>query len=255
MVLTQRNFGGSLSTPSQNASFLPGFPDISKPAQITSILFKFLAVLLTVGVLFGCKTELMTEIFLRDILDVAETGESVSFPSRLMIPISNQDNCEKDRAKILGVLGRYATLKFLNCESLKGEMFDAMNVEVETLITKGSATPVQGLFGVALVEQDGKLVLQARLSENVDRAVKELDDLYIMTSVNLNELQVRITINNDTRQTRQVSVDSAFVDGQPVDESAMFTLKRRGAIELKPSDVRTRAMVQTRKARIATVAL
>jgi len=206
-------------------------------------------------VLSSCKTELTTEIFLRDVLDVAETGEALSFPSRLKIPISNKDNCEKDRAKILGVLGRYATLKFLNCESLKGEMYDAMNVEVETRISKEGPEPVKGLFGVSLVEQEGQLVLRARLSENVDRAVRELDDLFMMTSVNLNDLEVRITLKNDTRQTRRVSVDSAFVDGQPVDEGAAFPLKRRDAIELRPSDVRTRAMVQTRRARIASVAL
>lgn len=217
-------------------------------------LLSYLNIILITILLMGCKPKLYSEIFLRDIFDVAETGESLTVPAQMIIPISNVDNCEQDNAKIMSVLEKYTVIKFKNCEELSGQMYDVMNVDIETeVIRVDKDNPkIKGLFAIGVRKGDGLEVFSI-LSPNVDLAVKEIDDRFIMTNVSLDELAVKVKISNDTRKNQKISVDSAFVDGQPVDLPHTFELKRRDGLEIVPSDVRLRSMVKNKSAPILKI--
>jgi hypothetical protein len=204
----------------------------------------------------ACEPEVSADIYSLDVIEVAETGESIEFPVRMGLPIQSEDNCEEDKSKMLPALIKFGTgVKFISCEVLDGEMHDLLIVEMigEMVRASDSGVPAIGeMFGVAVTQlDDGSLVIDFLKTKNVDEAVSEIDKNYQFQTVELDDIELRVSLNNDLINTIKYEIGGSFVNNNPVDSPQIFEFLRRGKIEVVPSNVRSQSFVITGKARFA----
>ena len=208
----------------------------------------------------ACKPQMSADIYAGDILEVAETGKSLEMPVRMGLPIQDEKKCGENKDKMLPALQKYGKgVKFLSCKDVKGAMSDLLIVEMTAEIVKapesGVAT-VAGMFGVSVTQSnDGSLVVNFIKTDNVDKAVKEIDKNYQFQNVVLEDIELKIRFNNDLRKTIKYEIEGSFVNDNPVDAPSIFEIKRRGMIVSVPSNVKSQSMIKTGNARFARLIL
>ena len=169
----------------------------------------------------ACKPEVSADIYALDVIEVAEIGESIEFPVRMGLPIQSEDNCEEDKSKMLPALTKFGIgVKFISCEVLEGEMYDLLFVEMTAGIVKAPESGVAktaGMFGVSVTQlDDGSLVIDFLKTNNVDKAVSEMDKNYQFQTIEFDDLELRASLNNDLRNTIKYEIGGSFVDNNPV---------------------------------------
>jgi len=204
----------------------------------------------------ACKPQVSADIYAADIIEVAETGESIEIPVRMGLPIQNEDECEEDKNKMLPALMKFGTgVQFISCKEVTGKMHDLLIVEMIGQMVRtldSGVSEIEGMFGVAVTQlDDGSFLVDFLKTKNVDRAVSEIDQNYQFQDIKLNDIELRVSLHNDLRNTIKYEIDGSFVDDNPVDSPQMFELPRRGRIEIVPSNVRSQSFVVTGRARFA----
>ena len=189
----------------------------------------------------ACKINMNTDIYLRDIKDVALSGaEGLHTSGLLKVGIPDCNNKEK-LSEVTGLLKDY----FLNVSEKTCES------GMESLLTIGIDIPIiNSLKGwtsktsstTALVtnkSRDGssilvKFVLNNVKFENLNAAVQSK----FFDKLSFDESLVSFSVNNDGRKNEEAVISDSFVDGKPVVDSQKFTLARRNKIDVEPSNVR-----------------
>ena len=208
----------------------------------------------------ACNPQISGDFYSGDVVDVLETGNPVVVPVRLGMPIQNEKKCEEHKNKMLPALERNSKkVKFLNCEDVQGKMYDLMNVEMDVEIVKGmdlSDGQISGMFGVRVARDEAnRAEIIFVKTPKAAKAIKEIDAVYQYQTIELKGIEIKIRFNNDLRQAAQFVVGSSYVDGRPVDQEASFELKRRGVIEVVPSNVRSQGLIANGQARFGALLL
>jgi hypothetical protein len=224
-----------------------------KQSQLASGL-KCYMVVSCILLLSACKPQVSTDIYASDILEVAETGKALDVPVRMGLPIQDEKKCDEDKNKMLPALQRYGTgIKFVSCEDLSGEMHDLLIVEMVGKVIKEPASGVvtiEGMFGMSVSQlEDGSLVVYFIKTENVDKAIAEIDNNYQFQDIEIEDLDLKVRLNNDMRKTIKFEIDGSYVDNNPVDAPTIFEIPHRGIKELVPSNVRSQSIIKTGKAK------
>jgi hypothetical protein len=202
----------------------------------------------------ACKPQVSADIYAGDILEVAETGKSLEVPVRMGLPIQNEKQCDENKNKMLPALRKYGKgVNFVSCKDVPGQMYDLLIVEMIGEIVKspesGVAT-VEGMFGMSVSHlDDGSLIVYFLKTDNVDKAVSEIDENYQFQNIEIEDIALTLRLNNDLRKTIKFEVDGSFVDNNPVDAPTIFELPRRGVKEIIPSNVRSLSIIKTGKAK------
>ena len=67
----------------------------------------YLLIILAVFFLNSCKVNLDGDVYIGDIIDVAETGEKLFNPMDISFEMSSVDSCEEDKSKLSLILEKY----------------------------------------------------------------------------------------------------------------------------------------------------
>ena len=223
-------------------------------------------ILVFITVLFlltSCKLELDGEIFVADVIDVGEGKGTLYTPMNLSFEMSSKDTCNKDKEEISNILKNYFT-NFVakDCYSEDFNSFLRIGADIPIIVD-----PVPGdgqvdlsdksviSFGVVKEENEqlwyynSYIALNSQLFELIS---KKIEDKYYQ-SLKLNKTKIKLSINNDGRETEEVRFASSFVNGKPVVFPQNFKIERRQKIDFLGSDVTTAAFDQDKLAYIFTV--
>ena len=201
----------------------------------------WLLILLILTITSACKIDMNTDIYLRDIKDVAlNNSEGLHTSGVLKVGVPNCKNKEK-LSEVTGLLKDY----FLNVSEKTCE------AGMESLLTTGVDIPIinstqswtsKTSSTTALITQKSKdgssilvnFVLNKTRFNNLNQAVEN----QFFDKLSLDESTVTFSVNNDGRQDEVAVISDSFVDGKPIIYSKSFTLKRRNKIDVEPSNVR-----------------
>ena len=198
----------------------------------------FLFVLTTTS---ACKIDMHTDIYLRDIKDVALTNaEGLHTSGLLKIGVPDCNNKEQ-LSEVTGLLRDY----FLKVTEKSCEL------GMESLLTIGIDIPIinstQGWSSktsstTALVtnkSKDGSSILvDFALNKTKFANLNSVVQSKFFNKLSFDESTVSFGVNNDGRQNEEAVISDSFVDGRPVIYSKRFTLARRNKIDVEPSNVR-----------------
>ena len=199
-------------------------------------LFLFLIVLVS-----ACKIDMSTDVYLRDIKDVALTNaKGLKTSGLLRVGVPNCDDKEQ-LTQVSSLLKDY----FLNVteKSCAAGMESLLTIGVDIpIVNSESGWTSKTSSTTALITQKSKdgtsilvnFVLNRTRFNNLNQAVEN----QFFDKLSLDESTVTFSVNNDGRQDEVAVISDSFVDGKPIIYSKSFTLKRRNKIDVEPSNVR-----------------
>ena len=189
----------------------------------------------------SCKLDMNTDIYLRDIKDVAfDNAEGLITSGILKVGVPDCNNKEQI-SEVTSLLSDY----FLNvseksCEAGMGSLI-TMGIDIP-IINSIKDWPLKTSSTTALLTKFSKsdssiyvvFALNKTKFENLNSAVQTK----FFDKLNLDESTVSFSVRNDGRKNEVAVISGSFVDGKPVIFPTNFTLARRNKIDVTPSDVR-----------------
>ena len=189
----------------------------------------------------SCKLDMNTDIYLRDIKDVAlDNTEGLITSGILKVGVPNCENKEKI-SEVTSLLSDY----FLNvseksCEAGMGSLI-TMGIDIPIInsikdwsLKTSSTTALLTKFSKSDSSIYVVFALNKTKFENLNAAVQTK----FFDKLNLDESAVSFSVRNDGRKNEVAVISGSFVDGKPVMFPTNFTLAIRNKIDVTPSDVR-----------------
>ena len=201
----------------------------------------WLLILIILTTTSACKIDMNTDIYLRDIKDVAlNNSEGLHTSGVLKVGVPNCKNKEK-LSEVTGLL----KADFLNVSEKTCE------AGMESLLTIGVDIPIinstEGWTSktsstTALVtnkSKDGSSILvNFALNKTKFANLNSAIQSKFFDKLSFDESTVSCSVNNDSWQDEEAIISDAFVDGRPVIHAKSFKLARRNKIDVEPSNVR-----------------
>ena len=201
----------------------------------------FLFLLLILICISSCKLDMNTDIYLRDIRDVAlDNAEDLITSGILKVGVPDCNNKEQI-SQVTSLLSDY----FLNvseksCEAGMGSLI-TMGIDIPIInsikdwsLKTSSTTALLTKFSKSDSSIYVVFALNKAKFENLNSAVQTK----FFDKLNLDESTVSFSVRNDGRKNEVAVISGSFVDGKPVMFPTNFTLARRNKIDVTPSDVR-----------------
>ena len=201
----------------------------------------FLFLLLILICISSCKLDMNTDIYLRDIRDVAlDNAEDLITSGILKVGVPDCNNKEQF-SQVTSLLSDY----FLNvseksCEGGMGSLI-TMGIDIPIInsikdwsLKTSSTTALLTKFSKSDSSIYVVFALNKAKFENLNSAVQTK----FFDKLNLDESIVSFSVRNDGRKNEVAVISGSFVDGKPVMFPTNFTLARRNKIDVTPSDVR-----------------
>ena len=189
----------------------------------------------------SCKLDMNTDIYLRDIKDVAlDNAEGLITSGILKVGVPDCKNKEQI-SEVTSLLSDY----FLNvseksCEAGMGSLI-TMGIDIPIInsikdwsLKTSSTTALLTKFSKSDSSIYVVFALNKTKFENLNSAVQTK----FFDKLNLDESTVSFSVRNDGRKNQVAVISGSFVDGKPVMFPTNFTLARRNKIDVTPSDVR-----------------
>ena len=189
----------------------------------------------------SCKLDMNTDIYLRDIKDVAlDNTEGLITSGILKVGVPDCNNKEQI-SEVTSLLSDY----FLNvseksCEAGMGSLI-TMGIDIPIInsikdwsLKTSSTTALLTKFSKSDSSIYVVFALNKTKFENLNSAVQTK----FFDKLNLDESTVSFSVRNDGRKNEVAVISGSFVDGKPVMFPTNFTLARRNKIDVTPSDVR-----------------
>jgi len=235
-----------------------------------SVLKKIVLTCCIAAGLSACKQEVVGTLYVRDLLEVLETKKDIPVDISINIyemGIAKKCNDPKSDQIVKAVAAQFQSATLAGCEVVKGSMRDRMTIKATTVLTAPEGrelspgkyllqfdamkTPVtnnnkqvDGLFFIAHFSRDKY--------EEIRKAIRAVD---MMANIDLEEVDVKISINNDLRSDVVViPTIGSFVDGHPVDvDNVSLTLQPRKEIEAVFGNVKSASLTMNQWAAVATL--
>ena len=201
----------------------------------------FLFLLLILICFSSFKLDMNTDIYLRDIRDVAlDNAEDLITSGILKVGVPDCNNKEQI-SEVTSLLSDY----FLNvseksCEAGMGSLI-TMGIDIPIInsikdwsLKTSSTTALLTKFSKSDSSIYVVFALNKTKFENLNSAVQTK----FFDKLNLDESIVSFSVRNDGRKNEVAVISGSFVDGKPVMFPTNFTLGRRNKIDVTPSDVR-----------------
>ncbi len=220
---------------------------------------KIIAAALALPVLLAaCAPEVESTIYLADVMNAVESGESIAVPAVLRVPQSGEDECKEGLDGLIEKLSALApTTGKGQCISKDqhGQGTQLAEIETELQIVPASTDVEEPNLFVLEVSpgDDGRADLTLRMLQPIDTVIKALQ-AENPAQVEFDPSFFLIKLNNDTSDSVEIAVNHVFVDGKSsLKNEAPVSLYRRGEIEIRFSDVASSFVEQGNSYWFATV--
>lgn len=179
-------------------------------------------VLLAALILSGCKQEVSSTLYVRDLVDAASSDKAMTTSAAIKLEMPTSKSCGEKKDELTRIISPF----FINLEKIQ-------------CIKEGSDTFYYAVFELPMVKvsEDGSLNnkykggISAQLNNNngeigiylsmnfdlLSALDKDLRNEFMGSGgIDPEDMKVKISINNDARDTYVLFVEGAFLDGQAI---------------------------------------
>ncbi|SFD96231.1 hypothetical protein SAMN05660831_02695 [Thiohalospira halophila DSM 15071] len=191
--------------------------------------------------LIGCEMESETELYLDDLVTVAEEGESLNTPTQIAMEMASVQQCQDNREKLESILGRYLP-DFRAVECAQDQFQAVLRAEASVPIQAGyEASDMDAVFGLGTSTgelDDGRTAYQSAFLLNRDQLKALQADIQSQfhQEVDLAGSDLMVRLNNDRRGEWEVWGQYIYMDGT-AHQFGKARLNRRNRVQVKLSDV------------------
>lgn len=199
----------------------------------------FLLLVLASLILTACQFDVTADLYLQDVMDVQEAGETIFTNATLALEIGGAD--EADKQQIVDILDA----QLHQISNIREEERDySTYLVVDYKIPIVYAESAEGIYSHAEI---GNHIFTFALSSdnslyiafNKPRFDALSDQLYeeFYRRLSFEDFSMRLYLQNDLRDTVDVTLYSVYANNIPLTYSSDFTLERRDEIEIRFSNV------------------
>ena len=191
--------------------------------------------------LIGCDMESETELYLDDLVAVAEEGETLHTPTQIAMDMASVQQCQDNREKLESILGRYLP-DFRAVECAQDQFQAVLLAEASVPIQAGyKAGEMDAVFGIGVDTQeldDGRTGYQSSFLLNRDQLKALQADIQSQfhQEVDLAGSDLTVRLNNDRRGKWEVFTQYVYMGGTPY-QFGQAELSRRDRLQIQLSDV------------------
>ena len=191
--------------------------------------------------LAACSTKMESEIFFRDLEDLADGDLTNKIVFNL--PLPSMDDCEKYHKrydKVFQSSKDFKDMEFVQC--VDGEYSNSVEYEMDVPLRKidPGKTNIDGAVEFIRWDtndenEERSILIRANPPSLHDLDEKLKDEFY--QGLDLKDSSPLIRMSNDMRSDQAFSVNHAFVQGSPIISETSFLLEPRDDIDIILSDV------------------
>lgn len=215
------------------------------PERFTSMKKLLPLVLGILAVLIAaCDFSLSTDIYMQDVLDAQDNGQSIYTNATVAFQYSSSDPAQKQQVVDL----------------LEQQLNEVSNVHEETRdygtylvadfkIPLVYAVDVAAIYGLPEIQTNMFTFAVTKDTANVAFNRKKFDTLDSVLAdkfyqhLDFKDFTMSLFLHNDARKSVDVTLYSSYADNAPVPYSQTFTLNRRDDLEVRFSDVLRDAII------------
>lgn len=206
--------------------------------------YRVLMLLIIFALLAACESRISTEIYIADLDELSDTLElSTDVIVGLYIP--SEEECEEYQQRYESVFREsdgFRNMVFVRCYTEGYDSFAEYEMEIPMRMVDPTLTPMKSSFEVIRFDTPQEADRSYLYFRSNPSSLCNLDALIrdeFFQSLDLSELQPRITFTNDLRVPQTLILEQVFVDNAPVVEASTFEMGRRDSLEVTLSDVTT----------------
>ena len=199
--------------------------------------------------LCGCQLDSEYDVYVGDVIDVAEKGETLEIRSEIKIQVTN---CDENAQKVIDIVAKYFELSSdFRCSRAGFEEYIGFATKAP-LVVFGDRLPGRVPTGLAVKAVEGNTYqLMALLDRDRFSALEaEVENMDPTASLKINK--VELNINNDLRTTVELEVLGVWINNEPV-SFGLLTLERRDEANLIMSNVFSAEVQKKGFARVAEI--
>ena len=191
--------------------------------------------------LMGCDMESETELYLDDLVAVAEEGETLQTPVQITMEMGSVQQCQDNREKLESILGRYLPdFRAVECaqDQFQAVLLAEASVPIQADYEASSMDAVFGLGTSTGELEDGRTAYQSAFLLNRDQLKALQADIrsQFHQEVDLAGSDLMVRLNNDRRGEWEVWGQYIYMDGTAY-QFGKSRLGRRDRVQIKLSDV------------------
>ena len=199
----------------------------------------------TLFLLNACSINMDGDLYIGDITDVADNGEKLFTPMDISFEMSSEDSCQQDKNKISNILNKYfSNFAAKECYSKDFSSYLKTGIDIPIILDTDQDGRVlnsnNDLVSITVVRrEENSSVIDVYLSLNkmmFNALNNELYDVFYQ-KISLENVKIKLSINNDGKNTESVSFASAFINGDPVVIYSTFDISRRQKLDYLGSNV------------------
>lgn len=213
--------------------------------QMLKKIRQLFLIISTLFLLNACSIDMDGDLYIGDIIDIADNGQQLFSPMDISFQMSSEDSCEQDKNKISNILNKYfSNFNAKECYSKDFSSYLKTGIDIPIILDTDQDGRVlnsnNDLVSITVIRrEDNSSIIDVYLSLNkmmFNALNNELNEVFYQT-ITLDEVKIKLSINNDGKNTESVSFVSAFINGDPVVAYSTFDIKRRQKIDYLGSNV------------------
>lgn len=195
----------------------------------------------------GCDLDTDVEVYISDLVNVAETGESDSTPAEIGIEMGSMDQCQDDMGEVESIMQRHLP-DFEARQCVQQNFQTYLQAEATIAMVAGfDLDRVEGLFSIGVEKAtispertgyDAQFMVDR---ERFDQLSQEVERRYFQ-DVNFADSRLTVRVNNDERDVWTVHGQYIYFDETPVEQGSV-ELGRRDRTRIQLSDVARGALM------------
>jgi hypothetical protein len=193
---------------------------------------KICIMLFTILLLFACKIDVSTDIFISDILDINTNKDPIFCSAQIKFDSSSNMNEETINA----LLNKYFK-KVQDIHEDKTSYMGSIIADVQIPILKKGTYEDKSIFYIEVDSNDQYYFVNFKINEQLfDQMNSDVSNITYQ-KFDKNDLNVKFEINNDTKTDIKIGFHSVYINSTPTPYFSEINLERRQKIEIVPSDV------------------
>jgi len=214
-------------------SFLTG-----RIGEMARLVCNLCLALTTVLAIYGCDTQLKTDLFANDIYDAINGGgKPVTLHAIVMFEIPSSEYLEEHSQQISSFLQRhFKAVKDLSTKNVDFDSFCVAKTEIPLYPTKNPSSS-HPFFYLSALPSDKGIEVSAHVDNNKFELFSRDCENEFMQRINSKDMSITIEFQNDTRKDITCQVYSVYANQKPVPLVGEISLKRREPVTLDISQV------------------
>ena len=195
-------------------------------------------VAILVIIVTGCKLDMISEIYVTDLIEVV-TGEArLTTPTTISFEIPSAEECNKYSSQVMTVM-RGMMREFTPKECKNVDMNSYLIAEAKLPFVHDSSTwnQADSLFGILVTASGRDLAMTLRMNKQKYNTVNQRMKDEFHQALNLTDSKITLVLINDEREPIEYHAQAAFINNRPIVKSESFRLERRQKATIRLSNV------------------